>query len=205
MGSVVGIDEAGRGPVLGPMVVAAVEWSENLTDSIKSRGLPLNDSKKLASEDRIKSAQFIRDNTRIRVSSIPAWVFSAKKVTIPQLEARVITAVLRNIEPSRVLSDALGNGTKAHQWIRNHWPDRSFVFESGADETYPAVSAASIIAKVARDRAIEVLKKEWGELGSGYPSDPSTRSWLNDWNQSNDHWPAFVRTDWGTLNRLEST
>jgi ribonuclease HII len=49
-----------------------------------------------------------------------------------------------------------------------------------ADERIPVVAAASIVAKVVRDRSIEYLRAAYGEFGSGYPSDPVTRAWLKE-------------------------
>jgi ribonuclease HII len=77
------------------------------------------------------------------------------------------------------------------------------VVEHKADVTYPVVSAASIIAKVERDREIDVLKAQHGDLGSGYPSDPRTIQWLKRWLEKNRQYPDFVRKSWVTAELLQ--
>lgn len=199
--TVVGIDEAGRGPVLGPLVIGLAEWKPSYGSELEERGLALRDSKKLTVSQRSETFSFLRENIRYSLCCIPAWVIARPEESIPQLEARVINEALSNFEDDDVYCDALGSGQKAHRWIKNEYPNRSFRFESGADDTYPAVSAASVLAKVTRDRILESLRSDWGELGSGYPSDPSTKSWLETWDQAQE-WPSFVRTNWSTVESL---
>ena len=198
----IGIDEAGRGPVLGPMVVALVEWPEDLDESDHPSDVTIADSKNLTAETRERTARYLKNRINYRICSVPAWVLARPDTTIPQVEARVISRCHDTLPEQPVYSDALGSGTKAHQWIRNHQTNRSFVFESGADDRYPWVSAASILAKTTRDRALDRLESTWGELGSGYPSDPTTQTWLNDWAEAGDPWPSFVRTNWSTVQKL---
>jgi ribonuclease HII len=200
---ILGIDEAGRGPVLGPMVIAIVQWNRSVKEAADHRDIPLEDSKNLTESQRQQAATFLKERVNFRICSVPAWTLSLPEESIPQIEAKVIENMLSTLTGNRVYSDALGSGEQAHQWIKNAWPDRSFTFESGADDRYEWVSAASILAKTARDEAIEELKNEWGDLGSGYPSDPSTRSWLKEWKATDQKWPSFVRTKWSTLDRLE--
>ncbi len=205
MDEVLGIDEAGRGPVLGPMVIAVVRWNETIIGKAKRKDIPIEDCKKLTPDTRVVVDNFLRENLVYRIGAIPAWTLSAPDETIPQIEAKVIENILGTLSGTKVFSDALGSGNKAHRWLENAWPDRHFTFESGADDRYEWVSAASILAKVARDRAVEHLKSDWGELGSGYPSDPVTRDWLENWNDDEAGWPPFVRTKWSTVSQLESS
>jgi len=72
-----------------------------------------------------------------------------------------------------------------------------------ADELYPIVSAASIIAKVERDSEIEKLKKSFGDFGSGYASDERTIKFLNEYLRKYKKFPPFVRKSWKTLNRIQ--
>ncbi len=204
MSQSIGIDEAGRGPVLGPMVIASVEWSGLLEKQVEENNLVLEDSKALSPEARSESADFLKKRANYRISAIPAWIFERTDVTIPQVEARVISRLLESLPRKKVYSDALGSGWRAHQWIKQYHPDRSFLFESKADTSYPSVSAASILAKVTRDQVLDYLKQDWGDLGSGYPSDPKTREWLRNWARKNSDWPPFVRTNWSTVEELSS-
>ncbi|MEO2151636.1 MAG: ribonuclease HII, partial [Thermococcus sp.] len=72
-----------------------------------------------------------------------------------------------------------------------------------ADALFPVVSAASIVAKVTRDREIEKLKAEYGEIGSGYPSDPRTRAFLENYYREHGAFPPIVRRGWKTLKKIE--
>ena len=77
-------------------------------------------------------------------------------------------------------------------------PVPAFTIEPKADLTYPVVGAASIFAKLARDAEIHAL----GPVGSGYPSDPTTRAWLRGFIRRGEPFPASVRTRWGTIDKL---
>ena len=77
------------------------------------------------------------------------------------------------------------------------------VAEHFADKKYPVVSAASIMAKVERDREIEQIKKEYGDVGPGYPSNDITMGWLRDWMKTHDDFPPIVRKSWDTIKVLE--
>ena len=75
------------------------------------------------------------------------------------------------------------------------------VAEHGADDKYAIVSAASIVAKVERDMEINKIKKEFKDIGSGYPSDPKTISFLK--NTPYNDLPDFVRRSWATVERMK--
>ena len=77
------------------------------------------------------------------------------------------------------------------------------ISEHYADETYPLVSAASIMAKVRRDSEIQKLKDIYGDFGSGYPSDPRTRDFLRRLLSGGEEVPPIVRRTWKTLQRLD--
>ena len=198
-----GIDEAGRGPVFGPLVVGMVAGDLSEVPA----GIRLEDSKKLSPAQREKSAHFIRESCVWQVHYIPAAVISFSELPLQHLEARVISAALANFALHiPVYVDALGSGRAAENWVRLAHPERKIRFEKKADERYKIVSAASILAKLARDRVIEKLKKRWGEIGSGYPSDPKTQDWLELRAQESEvDWPAFVRLNWKTIRRFENS
>lgn len=196
--TVIGIDEAGRGPVLGPLVIGLIRWKQNQE--------PLNgdlrDSKKIESNERQQIAEQLRQRFDFRLLAIPAWVISKTHETITQLQTRCISQTLNEFPSSDVICDSLGNSKEATLWIQNEHPRRDISVEAKADENYKIVSAASIIAKVERDQALRNRTQYWGKLGSGYPSDPTTRKWLENWKQSDHEWPSFVRTNWNTLHRV---
>jgi ribonuclease HII len=76
------------------------------------------------------------------------------------------------------------------------------VAEHKADVNYAVVSAASIVAKVERDRDVAELRALHGDFGSGYPSDPDTIAFLESWMRSNSAQPEFSRKSWKTWNRI---
>ncbi|WP_407704652.1 ribonuclease HII [Thermococcus thermotolerans] len=81
--------------------------------------------------------------------------------------------------------------------------EAEIIAEHRADDKFVPVSAASILAKVTRDRAIEKLKEEYGEIGSGYPSDPRTRKFLEEYYKEHGDFPPIVRRSWKTLRKIE--
>ncbi len=200
MSVVIGIDEAGRGPAVGPLVVGIVQWNEpSLPEDLK-----LTDSKKMTPAQRRKTAEFIQKNCHYQTQHIPAYQISTSELPLQHLEARVIVATLKNFPAEiPVYADALGSGHEAENWVRWELPEREFHFSSGADEKYPAVSAASVMAKQERDAALENISSNWGEVGSGYPGDPKTISWLENHFSENKSWPAVVRESWSTVSRVQ--
>ena len=196
---VIGIDEAGRGPVLGPVVVGMVAWDERWNP----QDPPLRDSKRLSPKQREQLFTWITERGEYRILAVPAWVITQVSDSLPWLEARVIASALDDLPEDSVFCDRLSAGERVHDWIAKQFSDREFCFETGADDRYPAVSAASILAKVTRDRILEHRERDWGELGSGYPSDPVTKAWLGDRVSNENPWPSFVRTEWSTVKTLE--
>lgn len=194
----IGVDEAGRGPVLGPLVVALVHWNPSRLPDPPL----LRDSKRMNAEQRETAASFIRSHCRVAVVAVPAWALARQTDPMTVLEARAIAGSLRHMPSASVICDRLETGHRSHELIRRAHPDRELRFESGADDRHPGVSAASVVAKIERDRALAQLRERWGEMGSGYASDPSTRGWLEQWARSGRPWPHFVRTNWRTIQEL---
>lgn len=191
-----GIDEAGKGCVIGPLVVAGVacDCEEYL------REIGVRDSKKLTQKKREELAEKIREVARVEVIKI-----SAEKLN-ELMEVKNLNEILRDayvelilkLSPSFVYVDSPDvNPERLSKYLR----DRTGVevlAEHRADEKYVLVSSASIIAKVEREEEIRKLKKEIGDFGSGYPSDPRTISFL----KSQSPLPSFVRKKWKTLKRV---
>ncbi|MFP4687904.1 MAG: ribonuclease HII [bacterium] len=202
MQTVIGIDEAGRGPVLGPLVIGIVVWNQEAdTGTVK-----ISDSKKLTKRQRDRARKFIISTCQTTILAIPAWLISKSPLPLQILEAQAIEAALHSFsENHTVYCDALGSGQTAHNLIKYAHPRRKFYFEPRADDLYPAVAAASIMAKTCRDQCMENIKKRWGDTGSGYPSDPKTKKWLETHNKKNTKWPAMVRTSWKTISNLKDS
>lgn len=198
---VLGIDEAGRGCVLGPLVVAAY-----LVDSAAEATLwevGAADSKTLTPERRTAIRADLEALGVAAVRSIDPAAIDLGNLN--RLEEDAIVDLVLQTRPQRIVVDALGHPStldatverlrvRVEPEVRAAW-----VMEPKADANHAPVAAASIFAKTTRDRALDALKAEWGALGSGYPSDPVTRTWLEQWCRSGRPWPHFVRTRWATI------
>jgi ribonuclease HII len=195
----IGVDEAGRGPVVGPLCVAAVYWD----DVEWPESLALRDSKKMSAEQREKAYERITARLPHAISMVPPWLIGHSSRALPRLEAEEIAKMLGRFPDGELICDRLSTGEAIHEFLRDRCPGRECRFESEADDRYPPVSAASVLAKVTRDRAMDRLADDWGTIGSGYPSDARTREWLTEWYRDNRAWPPIVRTSWSTTRDIE--
>ena len=197
-----GVDEAGRGPVIGPLVVAGVMAPEKRLKVLEEIGV--KDSKKLTKKKRSELYGIINNHfdcfwVRLDPPEIDASIGKGKSLN--EMEAAKFSEVINFLKPKKAYIDAADvsakNFHKAVAKRLNHKVE--LIVEHKADETYTIVSAASIIAKVERDSIIERLCDRYGDLGSGYPSDPVTRAFLEGWFEKNDHFPDFIRRSWKTV------
>jgi ribonuclease HII len=197
-----GVDEAGKGSVLGPMVVAAVGVSD---ESILT-GLGLKDSKLLSAKERERLYPIIRKQCKVAVVKLDAQEIDAirNEMTLNAAVARAHARVISKLAPSCAYVDACDvNIFRYAEMVRSNLErDCEIVSEHHADEKYPVVSAASIIAKVTRDRAIKTLSKKYGEIGSGYPSDPVTIRYLSGYIDEHRTPPPVARKSWKTVSNL---
>lgn len=194
-----GIDEAGRGPVIGPLVVGVVKWGNGLAE--KSNELVVRDSKDMTNNQRVTYRNLLDEAATYTVQFIPAHILANSSKNIQEIQAEVMADIIQQYKCKNIVADATGSDN-VHAQIKNDCLSYDILFEEKADEKYRGVSAASVLAKTARDAAIEEIKKKYGNIGSGYPSDSQTREWLKDWKSKNDYWPPIVRTNWETINRL---
>lgn len=173
-----GIDEAGRGPLIGPMIIAGLCFrSEDLR---LLRELGVRDSKLLSPQAREKLFDEIMKLAqrkviyKISAREIDEAVFSSLKIT--GLEAKYMAKIVEETDPEAVYIDSpLRDTSKFLSLIKLHLKkDYQIVCEIKADLKYVQVAAASIVAKVIRDSEIKELHKKYGDFGSGYPSDPRT-------------------------------
>ena len=124
------------------------------------------------------------------------------------LELEAFAACIQAINPSAVFVDApvgpRGIPRFRHRLLEKIAPlAPELVAENRADARFPVVSAASILAKVLRDRRVEAFRAEYGEIGSGYPSDPKTKAFLARWMAKHGTPPPIARASWGTFDRLK--
>ena len=201
----IGIDEAGRGPVIGSLFVAGVLNFEGLGV------LGVRDSKKLSSKRREQLAKLIENATEVQVVELTAKEIDEKRKSqsMNEITVDLFARIIELLHPDRVYVDAADVNPERFAYnlrkkcsIRER--DIEIISEFKADVNYPVVSAASIVAKVHRDRSIRELATEIGaEIGSGYPADPRTIQFLNRLlKEQKDNIPDCVRQSWKTFERL---
>ncbi len=211
---VAGIDEAGRGPVIGPMVIAGIAMRKHLIKELTEIGV--KDSKKMTPNKRknlFPKILELADEYVIRIIS-PHEIDKAVNMKIGRkygllnrMEAKIIAEIILELKPQVAIVDSPGVNEETFKKMVmesiNKKLEVNIISEHKADEKYPIVSAASIIAKVKRDEIIENLKKEYGDFGSGYPSDPKTREFLKKYYIKNKEFPDIVRKSWKTLEKIK--
>ena len=208
---VAGVDEAGRGCVIGPLVVAGV--------LIKAENLPLlsdlgvKDSKLLTPKKRealypeIISLAEKYHTIKVLPYQIDLVVERARRLhKLNRLEAQTMAIIIEDLKPDEVYVDAadtvenrFGNHIQECLKIKTR-----IISKHKADRIYPVVSAASVIAKVERDREIASLKLEYGEFGSGYMADEKTLVFLKHLLEKDGKYPDFVRKSWKPAKKAKS-
>ncbi len=202
----IGVDEAGKGPVLGPMVAAAVggETSE-LPDGIA-------DSKRLSATTRESLATELRENPAF---AIGVGVVTVEEIDDPETDMNQLTvaAHVRAIKQvaeagDRIIVDA-GDvsesrfGCRITEGVSAEDIDVDVTAEHGADDSYTLVAAGSIIAKVERDQWMNTIGMQYDQpVGSGYPSDPTTRAFLAAYIETHNEIPDCARRSWSTCRDL---
>jgi ribonuclease HII len=197
-----GVDEAGKGSVLGPLVVAGVSVpSEDALDD-----LGVKDSKLCSAKERERLYVLIKKRCRVTTVRLDAGDIDAIRVemTLNFAVARAHAKAITRLSPTCAYVDACDvNCFRYAEMVKNNLDHVcEIVSEHHADEKFPVVSAASIIAKVTRDRAIATLAKKYGEIGSGYPSDPVTIRFLTAWIDKHKTPPPIARKSWKTVSAI---
>jgi len=209
---VAGVDEAGRGCVIGPLVVAGiVVLEENLQLLLE---LGVNDSKKLSAKKRESLyPEILRLVKSHHVIKVPPYLIdravnsTRTLYKLNHLEAHTMAKVIQELEPDKAFVDAadvvpqrFGDYIKVYLG-RPQQP--IIVSEHKADKNYGVVAAASIIAKVERDGEIERLQEKYGDFGSGYLGDKRTLSLLRRLlSEGRGVYPSCVRKSWEPARRL---
>ncbi|CAO3635796.1 unnamed protein product [Cunninghamella blakesleeana] len=221
---VLGVDEAGRGPCLGPMVYAVSFCPLSRYEEFKALGF--DDSKKLTHEKRLELADIIQKSQdyvgwAVKVISpqdISTSMFNrVNPVNLNQLAHNATMELISMVIDSKVnltevYVDPVGPSKSYQDKLTKYFQGITFTVEPKADALYPIVSAASICAKVTRDQ----ITKHWiwtepglelsKEFGSGYPSDPNTVRWLDDNEVPFFGYPSIIRFSWKTIsNRLDES
>jgi len=200
---VCGIDDAGRGPMLGPLVIAGISLEKKNIKKLSALGV--KDSKKLTPKTRehlYKKIIKIVDNYYIAKISPRSIDASVKKHCLNGLEAKYMAKVVSKLNPDVSYVDSCDvNPTRFGKEISKLSDNHKIKSYHRADSRFVVVSAASILAKVTRDRAIMKLRKDHN-LGSGYPSDSVTVRFVTKFYKKNHQMPSFVRKSWKPVQRI---
>jgi len=201
-----GIDEAGRGSVIGPLVIAGISFDPTGLESIRNEGI--TDSKKLSVQKRETLY------TKILQSAVSVFVCRISPITIDNyvnykklnvLESRFMTIIADNLRADKIIIDACDvKPDRFKQSVLKNLTSKSvkiYCFHK-ADTDNLIVSAASIIAKVTRDREIKKIEETLcKKIGSGYPSDPSTKLFLRNHLFDNEN-KKYIRFSWSPVKNM---
>lgn len=216
---VLGIDEAGRGPVLGPMVYAICYCPASRLADLE--GLKVADSKTLSESERDRLFSKMEEDGEfvgwaldvlspnlISTSMLGRVKYNLNSLSHDTAEGLVKFALDQGVNVTQVFVDTVGPPESYQKRLKLCFPGIDVTVAAKADALYPVVSAASICAKVARDRAVkswrfvEELEELDAEYGSGYPNDPKTKAWLRKHVEPVFGFPQFVRFSWSTAQSL---
>jgi len=206
---IAGIDEAGRGPAFGPMTIGIAVMEKESEKELKSLGV--KDSK-----------QILPNKRKALISEIKKHCIEQKVLVIEPIEINDLMAQhsLNEIEAMKI--GELINGLKKkpeiiyidspdavkgafekriRKYLNKSHAKTKIIAENKADSNYVVVGAASVLAKVMRDDEIEKLAEEYGDFGSGYPSDPKTQNYLREYVKKYNKLPPFSRIFWSTIQK----
>ena len=197
-----GVDEAGRGPVMGPLVVCGLMIDDD--EILKKLGA--RDSKKIAPGKREDIAYELKKIAKYEFAIMDASDIDVLRdsFSLNVIEAKLFASVIEKLGAEVAYVDAAdSNEEEFARQINREVKDCRIISKHGADETYPRVSAASILAKTKRDAMMRNIAKELdADLGSGYPSDPKTINFLKDYYSQHGKMPPYTRMSWKTVGRL---
>lgn len=206
----VGIDEAGRGPVIGPLAITIFACKENKVEELLKQGV--KDSKLLSSRKRIELAKMLGENESFYSESA---IISAHEIdnfvdstSLNDLEITYFAKLIDNLPEyiannCQIMLDACEVNTdnftkKVLSKLKKFAHEQNISSENKADLNHIHVACASILAKENREKEVSKIKEELGiEIGSGYPSDPKTKSAVQVLTKGNLP-NKYLRFSWAT-------
>ncbi len=203
-----GCDEAGRGPVFGPLVIVGALFEDD-SELIK---LNVRDSKKITPHRREVLANIIKKiavNYEILVISAADIDDMRKVMTLNEIEVNAFTKVIKKLKPETCYVDSAD--VNEERFGKDILSNLSFkpeiISKHKADDIYPIVGAASILAKTKRDEEVRKIGQELEKklnlpLGSGYPADPITQKFLKEWVNKFGKLPPYTRRSWKTAQNI---
>ncbi|MDR1992535.1 MAG: ribonuclease HII [Nitrososphaerota archaeon] len=210
---IAGVDEAGRGCVIGPLVVVGITVSEENLSALL--GLGVRDSKQLSIKKREalypEILNLAQSHHIIKVS--PALIDRAVCSTkafykLNRLEAQTMAKIIQKLSPDKAFVDAADVlPDRFGEYIKEGLssPQPTIVSEHKADRNYSVVAAASIVAKIVRDGEIHRLHAKYGDFGSGYLADDRTLFFLRRLlDEGGGVYPSCVRKSWAPARRVKA-
>jgi len=202
---VLGIDEAGRGALVGPLVIGGFMTEENKIEKLKELGV--KDSKELTPVKRETLSKWLKNNGEYKIIHITPKEIDMKNkvgVNLNRLEIDKMIQIINELKPDKVIIDCPSHNEAKIKALFQAKVECEVVCECKADAKYPIVGAGSIIAKHERDESIRKLEQRLGTIiGAGYPSDERTISFARK-ALSNVEWLEHVRRTWDTYARLKN-
>jgi ribonuclease HII len=206
---IAGIDEAGRGPMIGPLVACGVLLDNELIEELKKIGV--KDSKALTPKKRENFAVEIRKLAiKIEIKSISAQQIDQSRKrgrTLNEIEVDLFSAIVEKLRPKIAYLDAadviagrFGNNIGERSGLLKE--GCKIISEHKADTKYTVVAAASIIAKTTRDKVIAKYHEVYGDFGSGYPSDSKTVDFVRNLVMNGKELPDMVRRSWKSVSTI---
>lgn len=201
---IAGIDEAGRGPVLGPLVVCCAFCRRE--DEKRLRKLEVRDSKRLSPGQREAMYAELKKFCTFKWIEISAADLNKLmgEISLNDIEANAMADLVKQVDDADVMIDMPDRYSWTFRGRMQRFGVTRFEAEHKADDRYPIVSAASICAKIIRDGKIEEIKKATCDFGSGYPGDKKTMQALRDKEKLRMLQP-FIRRRWKTIEDLGQT
>ncbi|MBS3150293.1 ribonuclease HII [Candidatus Woesearchaeota archaeon] len=206
---VCGIDEAGRGPVIGPLVIAGVAVNKDGLNKLKEIGV--KDSKLLPHSKRIELSGKIKEIAEsyeiliVEPKEIDDAVDGNNELNLNWLEGIKSAEIINKLNPEKVILDCPSPNTgKYKEFVRKYINNRKIeiIAEHKADVNFSVVSAASILAKVVREDEMDKLKKKYGNIGPGYTSNEITQKFIKE---NFDKHPEIFRKSWSTFKNAKIT
>ncbi len=206
---ILGIDEAGRGPVVGSMFIGGFMIEKENLEDLEEIGV--KDSKKLSDKKREDLLKKIEKEGKVFVKEIEAQEIDSLRevMSLNEIELQGFASVIEKAKADKVVMDLPEpNGERFIKKIKKEIPrslrEAEFIAEHGADDKYPIVSAASIVAKSAREKHIDELKEKYDvNFGSGYPHDEPTREFLRKYYQEKEEFPKETRMSWSSVQKIK--
>jgi ribonuclease HII len=202
-----GVDEAGRGALVGPLIVAGISIkSSRLHELVK---IGIKDSKMLSPKQRRSLVPKLVDQVeficicKLTPTDVDRGVINS---SLNLLEAQAMAVVIENIFPDTVFIDScdvnpIRYRKSVSEFVCVNRPRRIISLHHAEDASI-AVAGASIVAKVTRDYEMLRIRQEYGEMGSGYPSDKKTKKFVREWIEKNNTSRQFIRESWKPMKTL---